>query len=235
MDDFLKKQRLLVVAPHADDETICAGGLMARVKKAGGQVYVIVMTVADLDHFDNTPHPVLARTRREELAEAMKVLGVDDHEILIRDESKHLRLDTIPRRELVNLIEREGRLSTEKIQPTMMVLPAPSYNQDHGAVYRAGLTACRPHLPRFKAFQQLVLVGDAPQLAWNDQPFQPNFYVDITAHLDRKIEAYRCHRSQQRPDPHQAGAETLAFLARMRGREISVEAAEAFRCMRFVL
>ena len=36
LDAFLSRQRLLVIAPHADDETIGAGGLIARVKAAGG-------------------------------------------------------------------------------------------------------------------------------------------------------------------------------------------------------
>ena len=44
MDRFLSEQRLLVIAPHADDETIGAGGLMARAKDVGAEVYVQVLT-----------------------------------------------------------------------------------------------------------------------------------------------------------------------------------------------
>jgi len=51
---FLGRQRLLVVAPHADDETAGAGGLMARIKDAGGKVFVMVMSTGDLLHFDDT-------------------------------------------------------------------------------------------------------------------------------------------------------------------------------------
>lgn len=237
LTDFLKRQRLLIVSPHADDETAGAGGLAIRVKQAGGEVYVMVASVGDLDHFDKSGNKVQGSTRRDELAAAMKVLGVDDHEILFEDSDLHLRLETLPRRDLVDQIERKGRLSTEKTKPTMVVLPAPSYNQDHEAIFRAGITACRPHLATFKAFQQVVLIADAPQLAWNaDQGvFHPNFYVDISDCLERKLEAYACHRSQARPDPHQGGMEALRLLAECRGREISVKAAEAFQCYRFVL
>lgn len=235
MEDFLSRQRLLVIAPHADDETAGAGGLMARVKDAGGEVYVMVVSVGDLDHYDSRQHPVAGSTRAKELKGAMDTLGVDDFEILLPDEEMHLRLDSIPRRDLVNLFEREGRLSMDTVNPTMLVLPAPSFNQDHEAVYNAGLTATRPHLAAMKAFQRIVLVADAPQLTWNKSKFHPNLYVDIAKVLDRKLKAFACHETQQRPDPHQGGIEALRILAEARGREVSMKAAEAYECMRFVI
>lgn len=237
MGEFLSKQRLLVVAPHADDETAGAGGLMTRTKAAGGKVFVMVASTGDLDHFDATGKITSKTTRRDELAGAMKALEVDDYEILFEDDKLHLRLETLPRRDLVDWIERKGRLSLEGCKPTMIVLPAPSYNQDHEAVYRAGITACRPHLAEFKVFQSFVLIADAPQLAWSGPPyFKPNFYVDVSgAYLERKLQAYACHKSQLRPSPSQAGLDALRLLAEVRGREISVAAAEAFECYRFVI
>jgi len=236
MEEFLSRQRLLMISPHADDETAGAGGLIHRVKRAGGEAYVMVMSTGNLDHFDGKNNNVNADTRADELADAMKILGVDDFEIVWPRHDIHLKLETLPRKELVNQIERQARLCTENIEPTMIVLPAPSFNQDHVAVYEAGLTACRPHLARLKAFQRVVLIADAPQLTWNHKEiFKPNFYVDISDCLDVKLEAYRQHRSQQRPSPHQGGVDALKFLAKMRGTEISVEAAEAYEVARFVI
>jgi LmbE family N-acetylglucosaminyl deacetylase len=234
---FLARQRLLVVAPHADDETAGAGGLMARVKDAGGKVYVMVLSTGDLLHFDDTGKKTKKATRRDELAGAMRTLGVDGWEIVFEDTRLHLRLETLPRRELADQIERTARFSTEKTKPTMIVLPAPSYNQDHEAVYKAGIAACRPHLARFKAFQSVVLIADAPQLSWSGRPaFKPSFYVDISGKfLDLKLKAYACHASQIRPEPSQAGLGALRSLAESRGRDISVAAAEAFECARFVV
>jgi LmbE family N-acetylglucosaminyl deacetylase len=237
-DDFLSQQRLLVLAPHSDDETAGAGGLMARVKQAGGEVYVMVASTGNLDHFDGKDGKLVSKNLRgEELSNAMKVLGVDDHEILYEDDGVHLALEMLPRRELVDQIERKARLSMEKTRPTMVVLPAASFNQDHEAMFKAGITACRPHLASLKAFQYYVLIADAPQLSWSVPPgFKPNFYVDITGVcLEKKLQAYACHQSQQRPDPSQGGVEALRLLAENRGREISVEAAEAFDCYRFVI
>lgn len=236
MDRFLSEQRLLVIAPHADDETIGCGGLMAKMKDLGGEVFVQVLTVADLDHYDgNAGKTTTGYTRSEELAAAMEVLGVDDFEILIDDPEWHLRLDKMPRRDLINLFERDARLAVDRIHPTMVAIPAPSFNQDHEAVFKAALTACRPHLATLKPFQRLVLVADSPQLAWNDEVFKPNFYVDITDYLNQKLEAFSKHESQQRPAPHMGGLDALRALAEWRGREISVQAAEAYDCMRMVV
>ena len=235
MDGFLSRERLLVIAPHADDETIGCGGLIARTKAEGGQVFVQVLTVGDLDHYDGKDHAVAGNTREKELAAAMEVLAVDDWEILIKDSDLHLRLDHIPRRDLVNLFERDSRLAIDNVRPTMLAIPAPSFNQDHEAVYKAAITACRPHLASLKPFQRTVLVADSPQLAWGAVPFRPNWYVDITDHLELKLRAFEKHESQQRPSPHMGGLDTLRLLAEMRGREISVGAAEAYQCLRFVI
>ena len=235
MNEIFAGQRLLVIAPHADDEVIGSGGLLARVKAEGGETFVIVLSVGDLNHYDGTGGGVGGKTRLKELGEAMSCLGVDDFEVVFEDSSRHLRLDSMPRRDLVNVLERDARLSIDKIKPTIVSIPAPSYNQDHEAVFKASLTACRPHLGTLKPFQRLILVADAPQLCWGAERFKPNFYVDITEYLDKKLEAFRCHRSQQRPDPHNGGLESLRLLALVRGREVSIQAAEAYECLRFLV
>ena len=41
------RERLLVIAPHPDDETIGAAGLIQRVIERGGTVHVVLMTAGD--------------------------------------------------------------------------------------------------------------------------------------------------------------------------------------------
>ncbi len=235
MDSFWRGQRVLVISPHPDDETYGCGGTIAKVKASGGEVFVIVGSAGDLRHY-NADHPVVRGSQRvEELRAAMQVLGVDGYEVLFEDSHRHLRLDALPRRDLVTLLEREARYSIDRVRPTAVILPHPSYNQDHEALFRAGFAACRPHLPEHKPFVRLVLSCDAPQLCWSPAPFHPNFYVDISEFLEVKLRALRCHASQLRPDPHHGSVANVERLARLRGSEISVQAAEAFRCHRLVL
>jgi LmbE family N-acetylglucosaminyl deacetylase len=248
-DGFWRDQRVLVIAPHPDDETFGCGGLMAKVKGSGGQVYVMVGSVGDLYHYGTEPVTaasvayqgggpslalVTASRRADELSEAMATLEVDGYEILFTEPGRHLRLDAMPQADLIALIERDARYAMDRIAPTVVVLPAASYNQDHDALFRAGFAACRPHLASQKPFVSLVLEADAPQLGWHYRPFQPNFYVDIGEHLNTKLRAHQCHRSQLKPPPHLASLENVERMARVRGAEVGIEAAEAFRCYRQV-
>lgn len=229
---------MLVIAPHSDDEVFGCAGTMAKVKALGGEVFVVVVSVGDLVHYTNEGRaPVTGLTREQELKGAMEFLGVDDWDILIRDPSQHLRLDVMPRRDLIALLEQEGRLAIDRVKPSVVALPAISYNQDHEAVFKAGFTACRPHLPHVKPFQRIVLSYDNPAISWSleREKFHPNFYVDISDYLETKMKAVSFHRSQIKHRIHHASLENVEWLARVRGREISVEAAEAFMCHRFVL
>jgi len=234
---FLAKQRLLVIAPHADDECFGCAGTMARIKHLGGEVYVMVCSVGDLKHYDGKPDIVSGQTRESELQQVMDYLEVDGWEVLYRDAETHLRLDAIPRRELVGKIESEAVLSLDKIKPTMLALPVSSYNQDHEAVFRAAFTAARPGVPSLKPFQPIVIGYDNTSLFWSleREKFHPNFYVDITEFLDTKLTALTMHASQMRDPVHHSSAQNVEHAARIRGSEISVAAAEGYMALRFVL
>ena len=50
MFDF-KGQKLLVIAPHPDDEVIGCAGLIQKIKNGGGKVFVLFLTVGDTNDF----------------------------------------------------------------------------------------------------------------------------------------------------------------------------------------
>jgi LmbE family N-acetylglucosaminyl deacetylase len=232
---LFRNATMLVIAPHADDETFGCGGTMARAKALGAAVYVMVVSAANLTHYSQEYHEVSGEQRVSEFEQAMRVLGVDGTDVLYTDDEVHLRIDVLPRRDLVAKMERESPLAIDRIRPDILFFPAVSYNQDHEAVYKAVYAACRPHLPADKPFVRVVLCYDQPQLSWNPTRFNPTFYVDISGYLEKKLAAYRCHASQIRAEPHHASVENVERLARLRGSEVSVSAAEAFECHRFLL
>jgi LmbE family N-acetylglucosaminyl deacetylase len=236
-DVFLKGQRLLVIAPHADDETFGCAGTMARVKSLGGEVYVIVCSVGDLKHYDGKSEIVTGNRRIEELQAVMEFLQVDDWDVLYRDAESHLRLDALPRRDLIAKFERDSKLALDRLQPTMLALPVSSYNQDHEAVFRAAFTAARPGVPSIKPFQRIVLGYDNTSLFWSleREKFHPNFYIDISNFLDKKLAALAMYESQMRDAIHHSSVQNVEYTARVRGREVSVDAAEGYMVFRHVL
>jgi len=236
-DTFLSQQRLLVIAPHADDECFGCAGTMARIKHLGGEVYVIVCSVGDLKHYNGKDEIVTGQTRERELKDVMEYLEVDDWDVLYRRAELHLCLDKVPRRELIALFERESKLALDRLRPTMLAIPVSSYNQDHEAVFRAAFTASRPGLPSVRPFQRIVVGYDNTSLFWSleREKFHANFYVDISEFLERKLTALSMHRSQMRDPIHHSSVQNVEYIARVRGREISVEAAEAYMVFRHVL
>lgn len=240
-DDFLARQRILIISPHADDETYGCAGTIARVKSLGGEVHVVLVTVADLGHYADGENGsdkkmVTRSTRMQEFDTVMRYLKVDDWDVLFRDEETHLALDSIPRKKLVGLIESAGRLAIDKIRPTMVMVPAFSYNQDHEALYRACLTATRPGAPGQKYTVPFVLTYDSTSLCWSmtGSRFHPTVYVDISDFLNVKIEALRMHSSQVRHSHFHGSPDGLELQTRLRGREVSIEAAEGYSLLRGV-
>ncbi len=240
-DGFLSGQRVLVVAPHADDETYGCAGTIARIKSLGGEAYVLLGSLGGIDHYGpacqgGVMHRVSADTRLQEFNTVMEMLKVDDWDVMFTSESMHMALDTVPRRDLVRMIERDARLSVENVQPTMLLIPSMSYNQDHEALFRACMTAARPGLRTERHFVPLVLGYDNTSLFWSPEHehFHPNLYIDISDFLSVKLDALRAHTSQIRESLFHGSPEGLELQTKLRGREISAEAAEGFVTHRVV-
>jgi LmbE family N-acetylglucosaminyl deacetylase len=62
-----------------------------------------------------------------------------------------------------------------------------------------------------------------------------NFYVDISDYLDRKLHALALHASQMRHPHHHSSPDNVEHMARVRGSEISVAAAEGYMLFRQIL
>lgn len=230
--DF-SKQRLLVIAPHPDDETIGCGGLISKIKKAGGKVFVLAVCVGNQKQYGSISE---TNTRQSEFNEAMKFLKVDDYELIYADDKYHLRLDTIPLKELIDLFENGSRVAINKIKPTIIAIPfGGSYFQDHNAVFKAAFAACRPKPQDIKHMVDTVLVYSIPSDKWAINKFEPNFFVDISDELNNKIDALSLYKSQLHHDPHPCSVENIKRIDQTAGTLIGLKAAESFMCLRNIL
>lgn len=232
----LKGHRLLVLAPHPDDEVIGCGGLAARVKDAGGEVFVQMLTVGDTT--DASPEGFSsADGRHQEVARVAELLGFDGYEFVFPGNTYHLRLDAMPQATLIEAIERAGGCSLHALQPTIVALPDPtSYNQDHRAVANAALSALRPGDARLRHQPQAVLVYEQIADQWHGgaDHFTPNVAVELEEdHLEAKLEAMRTYKSQVREAPSTRDPEALRAMAHYRGAHFGCVRAEAFHALRW--
>jgi LmbE family N-acetylglucosaminyl deacetylase len=219
--------RVLVVAPHPDDEVLGCGGAIARHSAQGDAVQVLVMTrgapdIYPLDDEDEV---------RQEAQAAHAILGVVDTHFLDFPAPK---LDTIPGYKLADAIANMIR----KYQPHTVYLPhRGDIHLDHQKVYQATLVAARPinHCPvrQLLCYETLSETEWAPP--WSDTAFVPNVFVDITDYLDLKLKAMHCYQSELQPTPHPRSLQAIETLAKQRGSTVSLAAAEAFMLVRQII
>ena len=76
------KKRVLVLAPHNDDETLGVGATMAKHVANGDEVFVSILTSIDENN------PVMKPNKpeiRAETKQAMEILGVNYNNVIYRD------------------------------------------------------------------------------------------------------------------------------------------------------
>lgn len=232
-----KKQKLLVIAPHPDDEVLGCGGLIKKVKDDGGKVYILFMTIGDTHEY-SVAGISSALQRMAEVEKVAKFLGYDDYRIAFPGEQYFLRLDSIPQKELITEIERGGNVSLNAIKPTIVAIPCLNdYHQDHRNTTQAFFAAARPLPDSLKPFQSTIIGYECVSTAdWWTQPRQTNLFVGLTqSQVTAKLEALELYSSQLRPANHPRSLNALRNLAAYRGMQIGEDAAEAFFCYRHVL
>jgi len=220
----------LVIAPHADDEALGSGGLLARLAEAGSSTRVIYVAVDGFHHY-GIDHATTLGERRKEIENAASILSFE-HEIVYEGQDLIEKLDTLPQRDLVDLFE--AKLNDH--QPDLLLLPhGTDFDQDHVAVFRAAFAAARPIPQQLgKYFPKKVLSYESPKLTWSEQPFHPVMYWDITKEIDVKLQAVSAYKTQLRSPPHVRSLENIRNLAQLRGSEVGLEYAEAYSVLRWV-
>ena len=225
------KTRLLVVSPHADDEAIGTGGLIGKVKKEGGGVFVVYMGVGDSRQL------VTGKTcgcdRLAEIEAAQKFAGIHTHVMYVQKD--HVTLDTVPQKEMVEKLDD----IIEDFQPNIMAVPASSsYNQDHRATFEVCMAALRPTPREMRHYVDHVLEYFEPYY-WGARLMKtPNAYLDLAQPhgegnlLDFKLALYECHATQVREEPFARSVQNLERWAHIYGKEAGVQLAEAYHVLR---
>ena len=225
----LKNQRLLVIAPHSDDEVLGCGGLISKVKNEGGKVFVLIFNLG----FEKDDTKESQEKRKNEVREAMNVLKVDDYH-LVHDQSDNNRdLDIEPLHSLIEVIENTSNVSLEKIAPTIVAIPTIfSHHQDHVHVHHACIAALRPIST---PISNIVLSYEAPEHSrWSASGvLEPNLFVEIDDVIENKIVAFNKYQSQIRPGGRDA--DNIRNQAKYRGQEVGKNLCEAFFVHRFIL
>ncbi|WP_426271403.1 PIG-L deacetylase family protein [Dyella kyungheensis] len=192
--------RLLVVAPHPDDESIATGELIQQVRQAGGEVRILLLT-----NGDNNPWPQRwverririgeddrrrwGERRRSEVARALAQLGVD---------AQALQPQGWPDMGITSRVCDALGASVaviseclEAFRPTLVALPSlGDRHPDHGAAHvltRLGVARWQGEAPRMLAY---LVHGREPAATG-----RVKLDSSVGLHMN-KMAALACHQSQ---------------------------------------
>lgn len=217
------RPRVMVIMAHPDDAEFTCGGTVARFVESGYRAQYVLATSGDKGSSDRNARPEdLATLRQQEQREAARALGVEEVTFLGHKDGE-VEVSIPFRRELA-LVIRQGR-------PDVVLTFDPwqryQIHPDHRAVGQTTLDAvagARDHM----YYPEQLTEGLTEHRVHNVYFFasdQPNYYVDISGTLAKKVAALRCHRSQ-------IGDRNMDEFIRARaavvGQEIGLAAAEAF-------
>jgi LmbE family N-acetylglucosaminyl deacetylase len=199
-------ERALVVTAHPDDVDFGAAGTVARLTDAGAVVTYCLVTDGQAGGFDQTiSRRKMAEIRREEQTKAAAEVGVTDLVFLgYMDGEVEFGLD------LRHALSRVIR----QVRPQVVITQSPNINittvygshADHVATGQAAWAAVYPDARNPFAFPELLTSGFEPWavdeiwIMFGGSTAEGATTVDITAQLERKIRALKCHESQHR-DP----------------------------------
>lgn len=216
--------KLLIIAPHADDEIIGVGGTMIKNITEGNEVFVCVMTRGVKPLFSDE---YMDRLRSETIA---------CHEYIGIKKTFYLEFPSV-------MLEGQHRYEinakilevVKETEPDEVYIPhIGDIQKDHQIVADCAMVALRPKYTfapkKIYAYETLSETG------WNipniQNEFIPNTFVDIFNSLEKKLEAMKKYASQVSDFPDARSLEAIEALAKYRGALMNVRAAEAFMLLR---
>jgi LmbE family N-acetylglucosaminyl deacetylase len=222
----MMKKRILVVAPHPDDETLGAGGAIAKFSEQGHQVSVLVVS-------GHLP-PIYSRENYEitvsEAKSAFKILGVA--------ESRFLEIPaTMVSEQPVGVLNGKIAGVIREVEPHIVLCPFPDRHIDHRVVFESVMVATRP-VAAGRCIELLAAYETLSETHWNaahiEPNFVPNWIMDITMQINRKIDAVGCYKSQIPAFPDARSIEAVNALAKFRGTQAGFAYGESFQIIRMI-
>jgi len=220
----MRKEKILIIAPHMDDEVLGCGGTIAKHVANGDNLFVCFIANRIYRHKFNKKKNEI---EKEYVRKAKDILGYKEAVFFdLSDERLDACLQDI-------IIPLENYIS--QVKPNTIYCPfQQDNNQDHRTVFSAARVVLRASAT---AFIKNIFMYEVPSSTEQSPPllenaFLPNYYVNIAKYIDKKIKAFRCYRTEKRDYPHPRSEKALKILANKRGIEIGFKYAEAFMILR---
>jgi LmbE family N-acetylglucosaminyl deacetylase len=219
--------KVLIFAPHGDDEVLGLGGTIAKFVEENNEVYVAIVSTGSKELFDES----LVNKARNEIKQAHEYLKIKETFFLGFDAAM---LNEVPR----HILNKRILDMICKVRPDIVFLPHfGDMHIDHFLVAQSVMVGVRP-INGMK-ITELYSYETLSETEWNTphsaNSFLPNTFVDISKYIDVKVSAMEIFESQLRKFPHPRSSKAIKALANLRGSSVGVDAAEAFCLIRKII
>ena len=217
--------KMLVIAPHPDDELLGCGGTLLRRKSEGAILGWVIMTKISEDTGWSKNS---VQERENEIEEVRKGLGVQPGH-LFQLGFPTTKLDTFPMGELIAKVSEVF----QTFQPEEVFIPHQGdVHSDHRITFEA-VSACTKwfRYPSVKRVLSYETLSETEFSLDSTKTFHPNVFVDISDYFGQKLELLRIYASELGEFPFPRSETAIQALAQFRGSSSGFENAEGFELL----
>ena len=212
--------KILVIAPHPDDETLGCGGTLFRYKKEGDLIYWVIVTgISEESGWSSKK----VKKRDAEINATTKKYGFQE---VFNFRLPTTKIDSLP---VTDLIEKISDVY-KKVEPEIIYMPFMyDVHTDHQTTAKAIHSTLKWF--RYSHLKKVLMYETLSETEFNflgRTTFKPNVFIDISDYLEIKISTMKIFKSEMGKFPFPRSEKNIRSLASFRGSQSGFLAAEAF-------
>ena len=217
------KKKILILSPHADDEILGCGGFISKYSKLNYYIKVLIMTTASIGAPEIYSADLIKKIRNE----AIKANNLIGTKKLFFENLPALNLNLLPTYKIAKILEKY----LSECNPEIVLMPSKNdIHDDHKIIFNAAKVAMR--LNKKRNLRKILTYDVLSETEWNEdeKSFNPNYFVALKkSDIDNKVRAFLKYKSQVRKFPHPRSKEAIINLSKVRGSQVFMNYAEAFK------
>ncbi|MFD0749653.1 PIG-L deacetylase family protein [Mucilaginibacter calamicampi] len=220
-------KNVIVISAHPDDEVLGVAGTILKHVENGDNVFILFVTNISTEQGFSLER---VASRQIEIKEVVSKLGV----------KKAIKLDyptmTLSSSSLLKLVPDISDVFKEIKPEIVYCLNRSDAHSDHRIIFDAVMSCTKsfryPYVKQVLMYECISETEFAPALP--EKAFIPNFFVDITPYLEKKLEIMKVYESEIGEHPFPRSLDNIKALAHFRGASVGVGYAEAFQLIKYI-